>query len=389
MGKLAIHGGNRVRKTFLPYGHQSIGKAEKTAIMKALDNDWLTQGYLVEKFEQNLCKYTGASYAVVVSSGTAALHLAVLALCNNKPQCIYTSPLSFVATSNSILYSGSDLQFGDIDKHTLLLNPEPPQKCTGSIIVHYAGLPHNHEEWSSFKGWVLEDAAHSFGSERLIANEWIRVGAQNTDSASIFSFHPVKTITTAEGGAVLTDNLALAEEIRSLRSHGISRYPGTIALHYEQRRLGFNYRLPDINCALGIVQLHRLPGFVKKRRLLAERYKQKLNGWESLVLPNEPKGLKSCWHIYPIRLNLTKLSVSRDDVFEAMRAENIGVQLHYIPIYRQPFYMKRFSFNCSDFPNTEDAYKRLLTLPLFPDMSFSDQDDVINALDKVLSFFQL
>ena len=393
--QLAIHGGPPVRKTFLPYGHQSIDEADIQAVVDTLRSDWLTTGPKVAEFEEAFAARTGAQYAVSFSSGTAALHAAAFTAGLEAGDEAITSPFTFVATSNCVLYQNAVPVFADVSPDTLNLDPDLVATRVTSqtrviLPVDYAGHPADMTpimELAERRGLVvIEDASHALGAEY----KGRPVGS--VAHMTVFSFHPVKHITTGEGGMVTTDNPKFAETLRRFRNHGISsdarQRQSAGQWHYEMVLLGFNYRLTDIACALGIQQLKKLDANLLRRRQIAERYASAFREIPELISPAVRDEVNPAWHLYPVRLDRGKLKTDRGQVFQALRAENIGVNVHYIPVHRHPYYSERFGYRGGEYPVAEDAYDRLISLPMFHGMTDEDVDDVIRAVNKVVSHFR-
>jgi perosamine synthetase len=393
--QLAIHGGPPVRKSFLPYGHQSIDEADIQAVVDTLRSDWLTTGPRVAEFQEAFAARTGARHAVSFSSGTAALHAAAFTAGLKAGDEAITSPFTFVATSNCVLYQNSVPVFADVSPDTLNLDPDlaaarVTSRTRAILPVDYAGHPADLTpilELAERHGLVvIEDASHALGAKY----KGHSVGS--LAHMTVFSFHPVKHITTGEGGMVTTDNPKFAETLRRFRNHGISsdarQRQSAGQWHYEMVLLGFNYRLPDIACALGIQQLKKLDANLSLRRQIAERYASAFREIPEVVLPVVRDAVNPAWHLYPIRLNRGKLKTDRGQVFQALRAENIGVNVHYIPVHRHPYYSERFGYQGGEYPVAEDAYERLISLPMFHGMTDEDVDDVIRAVNKVVSHFR-
>jgi len=391
---LAINGGTPVRSNFLPYGRQSIDEADIDAVVEVLRSDWLTTGPKVAEFEEAFALRVGAAHAVSFSSGTAALHAAAFAAGLKTGDEAITTPLTFAATANSILYQGATPVFADVSGDTLNLNPSEVEKKISSktraiLPVDYAGHPADLTliiEIARRHGLiVIEDACHALGAEY----GGRRVGS--IADMTVFSFHPVKHITTGEGGMVATNDPQLAETLRRFRNHGISsearQRQSAGQWHYEMVLLGFNYRLPDIACALGIQQLKKLDANLARRREIAARYAATFRGIPGVILPAVRPDVNPAWHLYPIRLDLEKLKTGRGEVFRALRAENIGVNVHYIPVHLHPYYRDRFGYKGGEFPVAEDAYERLISLPMFHGMADADVEDVIEAVKKVVGSY--
>ncbi len=392
--KLAIQGGLPVRTTLLPYGRQSIDEADIQAVVDTLRSDWLTTGPKVAEFEEAIAEWVGAKYAVSFSSGTAALHAAAFT-CGLQPgDEAITSPLTFAATANSALYLGATPVFADVLLDTLNLDPEQAAaritpRTKAILPVDFAGYPADIDavlELAERHGAVvIEDACHALGAEyrgrRLGSNAHM----------TVFSFHPVKHMTTGEGGMVTTNNPTFADTLRLFRNHGISsdaRQRQAIGQwHYEMVLLGFNYRLTDIACALGLQQLSKLEANLARRRQIAERYNAELRHLPVTLPPSACEEANPSWHLYPIRLKLDQLSCTRGEAFQALRAENLGVNVHYIPVHRHPYYRDRFGYQGGEYPIAEAASDSMISLPMFHGMTDRDVEDVLHAVNKVLSHF--
>lgn len=386
---LAVDGGKPVRARMLQYARQWIDDADIRAVEAVLRGDWLTTGPAVAEFEGALREHTGAAFAVAVNTGTAALHAATAAIGVGPDDEVIVPAISFVASANCVLYCGGRPVFADVTADTLTIDPgDVARKITprtrAIVAVDFAGHPCDYDSLHALAGprriRVIQDAAHSLGGRY----HGKPVGALGT--LATLSFHPVKHVTTGEGGAVLTDDPAEAKAARSLRHHGIdldlhSRNQGSSWV-YDVVSLGYNYRIPDINCALGISQLKKLDGWLRRRRGLVAQYRSALSGLPMLELPDERAGCESAWHLYTVRLHLDRITASRAQVFTALRAENIGVNVHYIPIPWMTQY-QRLGFQRGQWPVAEGEYERLLSLPLFPAMTDQDQSDVVTALEKV------
>jgi perosamine synthetase len=391
---LAINGGSPVRATLLPYGRQAIDDADIQAVVDVMRSDWLTTGPKVGEFEEAFSARVGAAYAVSVSSGTAALHAAAFAAGLKAGDEAITTPLTFAATANCVLYQGATPVFADVTADTINLDPvEVAKKISAKtraiLPVAYAGHPADLAaiiEIARQHGLVvIEDACHALGAEY----GGRRVGS--IADMTVFSFHPVKQITTGEGGMVTTNDPKLAETLRRFRNHGISsdarQRQSAGQWHYEMVLLGFNYRLPDIVCALGIEQLSRLDANLARRREIAEIYTSAFRAIPGVIPPAVRAEANPAWHLYPIRVDLAKLTADRAQIFRALRAENIGVNVHYIPVHTHPYYRERFGFKGGEFPVAEGAYERLISLPMFHAMRDQDVQDVIAAVAKVVSSY--
>jgi len=388
----AIKGGKPVRSSMLPYGHQWIDEEDIAAVVEALRSDWITQGPKVEEFERKIAEYCGAKYAVALSNGTAALHAACSMAGITKGDEVITTPITFAATANAVVYCSGRPVFADIREDMFNIDVcEIEKKLTSRtraiLTVDFAGHPADLDEImaiaSARKLIVIEDACHALGAEYR---------GRKTGSLSdmtVFSFHPVKHITTGEGGMVTTDSREFYERLKIFRQHGIVR--DTRAgqpWYYEIRQHpGYNYRLTDIQCALGISQLRKLERFVDRRREIAQIYNKAFSELEGIITPCEKGYVKAAYHIYVVQLRTEKLKADRQEVFEALRAENIGVNVHYLPVHLHPFYQKEFGYKKGDYPRAENYYERAITLPLFPRMNDEDIKDVIKAVEKVVTYY--
>jgi UDP-4-amino-4,6-dideoxy-N-acetyl-beta-L-altrosamine transaminase len=391
---LALHGGTPVRAELLPYGRQSIDEEDIAAVVETLRSDWLTTGPKVDEFEEAFAAWVGARCAVSFSSGTAALHGAAFAAGIGAGDEAITSPLTFAATANCVLYQSGKPVFAEIRKDTLNVDPDSVAKCITSrtkalVPVHYAGHPADLDELHAIADrhgvTVIEDACHALGAEY----RGRRVGS--ISHMTVFSFHPVKHLTTGEGGMITTDNPDFADRLRKFRNHGISsgarERQAQGQWHYEMVLLGFNYRLTDIACALGLRQLSKFESNLARRREIAAKYNAAMNRMSGISLPLVDEEILPAWHLYAIRLELCSLSASRAEIFQALRAENIGVNVHYIPVHLHPYYRERFGYKHGDYPIAESAYDSLISLPMFHGMSDRDVDDVICAVEKVIGAY--
>jgi perosamine synthetase len=396
---LAAYGGTPVREKLLPYGRQSLDDGDIQAVVDVLKSDWLTTGPKIGEFEERFAAWVGARRAVSFSSGTAALHGAAFAAGLGPGDEAITTPLTFCATANCVLYQGATPVFADVSADTLNLDPnEVSQKINSRtkaiIAVDYAGHPAALAEMAKLaraQGAVLiEDACHALGAEY----RGKRIGG--IADMTVFSFHPVKHLTTGEGGMVTTNDERLAETLRRFRNHGISsearERQEAGQWFYEMVLLGFNYRLTDIACALGLSQLERLAPNLARRREIAAQYTAAFRDWTGIRTPAVRDDVDPAWHLYPIRLNLERLTASRGEIFRGLRAENIGVNVHYIPVHQHAYYRERFGTGAEfgeRYPVAENAYERLISLPMFHAMTAEDVRDVIHAVDKVLSHYAL
>lgn len=384
--RLALYGGKAVRDTWLPYGHQSIDKDDIAAVVEVLRSDWITQGPKVEEFERALATYCGAQYGVAFSSGTAALHAACAAAGLSAEDEAITTPLTFVATANAVVYCGAKPVFADIREDTLNIDPDEVSKRITSrtkaiIPVDFAGLPADLDQILSLAKrhnlMVIEDACHALGA----GYKGRKVGCASP--MAVFSFHPVKHVTTGEGGMVVTNEADLAKRLRAFRHHGID-YVSEKPWQYEISELGYNYRLSDIHCALGLSQLQKLNRRIMRRREIVARYRQAFANVKGISLPSTAPHEENAWHLFVILLNLELLSVDRDTILQLLRSENIGATVHYPPVHLHPFYRRRFGYGEGLCPVAEAVSLRMITLPLFPEMSDDDAGDVIEAALKVV-----
>ena len=356
----------------IPYARQSVDDDDIAAVAAVLRGDWLTQGPHVETFERTLAGMVGARFCVAFSSATAGLHAAVAASRIGPGDRVVTSPLSFVASANCARYTGAGVEFADIDPATLNLDPAGVGPHVDALVaVHYAGLPVDLTALRTRPRVVIEDAAHALGATTPDGP----VGNCARSDMCVFSFHPVKSITTGEGGAVTTNSAELAGRLARLRSHGITRTPEHGGWAYEIGELGWNYRLTDMQAALGTSQLAKLERFTTRRNELAARYRELLSGLPVTLPPEAPAGSGHARHLFPIRVE------RRRAVYDALRADGIGTQVHYVPIYRHPLWAEP----PARFPATEAAYEGLLSLPLFPALTEAEQDRVAAALTTAVS----
>lgn len=379
----------------IPYGRQNISQNDIDAVVDVLRSDFLTQGPVVPEFEKVVASYTGAKYAVAVNSATSALHIACLALGVGPGDVVWTSSITFVASANCARYCGADVDFVDIDSSTYnlsvpcLVEKLEQAKRNGRlpkvvIPVHLSGqscdMEAIHELSIEYGFRIIEDASHAIGGS--YKNE--KVGGCRYSDITVFSFHPVKIVTTGEGGMALTNDLALVKRMARLRSHGITRYPAEMTCqpdgswYYQQIELGFNYRMTDIQAALGVSQMHRLDEFVTQRHAIAQRYEELL-GDTLVICPGKHPDAYSSLHLYIVRLPADAMKTSRREVFENMRAEGIGVNLHYIPVYRHPYYQS-MGFKRENFPEAERYYAEAITLPIYPDLKPEQQAEVVRRL---------
>ncbi len=384
----------------IPYGKQEITQQDIDAVIDVLKSDFLTQGPQVPQFEESIKNAVNADYALAVNSATSALHIACLALGVGKGDVVWTTPITFVASANCALYCGADVDFVDIDPETYNLSPNLlEQKLLHAkqnnlpfpkvvIPVHLCGQPCEmnkiHALSDEFGFAIIEDASHAIGGRYKNRP----IGDCEYSDITVFSFHPVKIVTTAEGGVATTNNRALAEKMSLFRSHGITRDTSLMTeeshggWYYEQIDLGFNYRMTEMQAALGVSQMTRLHDFVAKRNELALRYDELLKGLP-LVTPVQIKDSYSGRHLYVIRLKLDDISLSHKRVFDELRTKGIGVNLHYIPVHTQPYY-QNMGFHIGDFPQAEAYYQEAISLPMFHLMTIEQQNEVFNALRTTL-----
>lgn len=375
-------------ETFIPYGRQSIDEEDERAVLAALRSDYLTQGPATQQFETELAGYVGARHAVAVSNATAGLHLAMAALDLGSGEGI-TSPITFVATSNAMAYVGLTPVFADIDPASLNLSPETAiaaltERTRLIAPVHFAGRPADMAAFGQMAAAadvrIVEDAAHAIGSEYAGG----KVGDCRYSDATVFSFHPVKTMTTGEGGAVTTNDPELHERLLMLRSHGITREPARLSEQpgrwwYEQQMLGFNYRMTEIQAALGSSQLKRLDGFIDRRLAIVARYQAAFANLDWLQRPQDAVADRIGFHLYVTRIDFERIGRSRDEAMAALAAQGVGTQVHYIPVSRQPWYRETYGEG-PDLPAVDRYYERALSLPLFPAMTDDEVERVIAAV---------
>ena len=359
----------------IPYGRQSIDASDVDAVVEVLGSDWLTQGPMVGRFEDALAERVGARHAVAYSSGTAALHGAAFAAGFGPGDVVVTSPLSFIASANCVRYVGARPALVDVDEATWNLDLEQvPDAAAGVIPVHYAGLPVALGDWRPAQApVVVEDAAHALGA----ATPSGPVGNCEHSAMTCFSLHPVKPITTAEGGIVTTDDDELADRLRRFRTHGIVRRPERGGWYYEISEVGFNYRLTDIQAALGLSQLGRLDDFVARRNQIADRYRELLADLPIGLPPAAPPGYRHGYHLFAVRVP------ERRSVYDRMRASGIATQVHYVPIHHHPV-SADIGLKPGDLPVCDAIYEGLLSLPMFPGLTDGDVDDVAEHLRACL-----
>ncbi len=393
-GRLAVDGGVPIRPTMLPYGRQWIGEDDVAAVVEVLRSNWLTTGPQVERFEQAFAARVGAKYAVAVSNGTAALHAAAFAAGVGPDDEVIVPPMTFAASANCVRYQGGTVVFADVRPDTLNLDPVRAEaavtpRTRAIITVDYAGQPSDLDELCGIAERhhfvLIEDACHALGA----TYRGRRVGA--IGHLTVFSLHPVKHITTGEGGVVTTNDPELAARVRLFRNHGITsdhrQREAAGSWFYEMVELGYNYRLTDIQSALGCAQLRKLDAWVARRRQIAARYAAAFSTMPEIEPLDVLHDREPAWHLYVVRLNLDLLRVGRAEVFRALRAENIGANVHYIPVAWHPYY-QRLGYAKGQWPVAEAAYERIISLPMFPMMSDRDVDDVIAACRKVVHAYR-
>ena len=376
-----------------PYGRQSISESDIRSVVTVLRSDFLTQGPLVGKFEESLCRYTGAKHAVAVANGTIALHLATLALNIGRGDEAITSPNTFLASANCIAYCGGNPTFADIEPTTANIDPKNIEtkitsKTKAIIPVHFAGqscdMAAIQKIARKYGLKIIEDAAHAIGSDYKDS----KVGSCKYSDLTTFSFHPVKTITTGEGGAIMTNDDELYEKLLMLRSHGMTKSPKRLeknggAWYYEMQMLGYNGRITDIQSALGISQLKRLEKFKAKRRKLVETYRKLLEGDERFSMLEEKSYSNTCFHLCPALLNFDIVRKSKKEIFSDLATNGIHLQVHYIPVSTQPFYKGR-GFKDGDYPNAEEYYRCAMSLPLYADLTVSDVRYIVKTIKEVV-----
>ena len=394
--QLAINGGKPVRKSKLFYGHQYIDDADVQAVVEVLKSDYLTCGPKITELEQKLCEITGAKYAVVCSNGTAALHIACQAAGVGEQDEVITTPITFAASANCALYCGAKPVFADIDPNTYNISPKSVEEKIGErtkavVAVDFTGQAVELEKLQNIckknKLVLIEDGAHSIGTK------YNGKAVGSIADMTTFSFHPVKTVTGGEGGAVLTNNEQYYKKLLLYRAHGITRDPELLereshgSWYYEQIDLGMNYRMTDIQAALILSQLDKLSAFSKRRKEIVERYNQAFSEIPELFVQQEIPESDTTRHLYILRLKLETLTCSRREFFEAMAAEGICCNVHYIPVYYHPYYEK-MGYQKGLCPQAEKLYEEIMSLPLYYAMADEDVEDVIHAVKKVVEYYR-
>lgn len=394
--KLALHGGEPVRKKFLPYAKQCIDDNDLLAVNEVLKSDFLTTGPKVKEFEEKIAEYVGVKYAVAFSNGTAALHGACYAAGIGEGDEVITTPITFAASANCVLYMNGTPVFADINSDNFnidvneIKNKITP-KTKAIIPVDYTGqavdMDSIREAIKDTDIAIIEDSAHGLGTKY----KGIPIG--RSADMTMFSFHPVKTVTTGEGGIITTNNEEYYRKLINFRSHGITRDKNQIekkdagSWYYEQLVLGYNYRLTDIQAALGISQLNKIHYFIQRRKEIVKRYNEAFNEIDEIILHKNEDYSDTVNHIYVIKLNLSKLKADREEIFNALSAENIGVNVHYIPVYMHPYYRK-LGYKKGLCPKAEELYNAIITIPLFPAMTSDDVEDVINGVKKIINYYR-
>lgn len=384
----------------ITYGKQTISEDDIQAVVEILKSDWLTQGPMIKKFENELCEKFGSKYASVCANGTAGLHLIALSLGWNRDDIIITSPITFLASANCAIYTGAKVDFADIDSKTYTIDPEKLEdkiklylsknkKIKAVVAVDYAGHPCDWEALKTLKEkydfQLVNDFCHALGAE--YEND-IQYAAKYADAVNL-SFHPVKHITTGEGGAVLTNDEFIDKKIKMLRTHGMTKDESILEKndgpwYYEMHEVGFNYRITDFQCALGISQLKKLDSFVEKRRKVANYYDEVFSKDDRFIIPFVSPNVKHAYHLYPLQIKFDELKISKKDFFLKMKEKNILLQVHYIPVHLQPFYRKKFGFKEGDFPVAEEFYKREVSIPIYPSLSQLDLNYISKSIIETL-----
>jgi UDP-4-amino-4,6-dideoxy-N-acetyl-beta-L-altrosamine transaminase len=385
----------------ISYGKQTIDKSDIDSVIEVLKGGWLSSGPAVKTFEDDLNKYFGSKHASAVSSGTAALHLIGQALEWQSDDIVITSPLTFLATANSIVYAGATPDFVDIDPITYTIDPNKAEgkiksylkkgKNVRAIIgIDFAGHPC---DWDALRAIadkydlkLVNDNCHAMGAS-LNGDKHYAVKYADVISQS---YHPVKHITTGEGGSALTNDSIIDEKIRRLRNHGMTKAQDQLVnndgpWYYEMHELGYNYRITDIQCALGSSQLKRLDRFVQKRRKIAEKYNESFFNIDNLRIPKINNVVEHAYHLYPLQVDFKKIGLNKQEFFEKMKKAGINLQVHYIPIHLQPYYQKHYDFSLGDFPVSENYYRNEISLPIYPDLSLNEISLVVNNILRLIS----
>jgi perosamine synthetase len=383
------------------YGRQTISGEDINAVVAALKSDWLTQGPAVPAFENALCEKFGSKYASVAANGTAGLHLIALGLGWTKGDLIITSPITFLASANCAIYTGADIDFADIDEATYTIDPAKLEdkirdlsnrnkKIKAVVAVDYAGHPCDWDSLKTLKDkygfQLVNDFCHALGAEYKNDSKY---AVKYADAVNL-SFHPVKHITTGEGGAVITDNEILDRSVKLLRTHGITKDPASLEKndgpwYYEMQQVGFNYRITDFQCALGQNQLQRLEQFVAQRRNIAGYYDKIFSADDRLICPKVSPDAKHAYHLYPLRIKFGELKIDKKEYYNRLAEKNIFLQVHYVPIHLQPFYSRNFGFKAGDFPISEKYYEQVFSIPIYPALSNSDLEYISATILEALN----
>ena len=390
---------------FLPYGRQNISNIDIKQINSVLKSNYITQGPIIEEFENKFSKYVGSKYAVACSSGTAALHLSCLALNINKKSRVVTSSITFIASANCAEFVDSKLDLVDVEKNSYCICPDSLEKKLKKkkidlvIAVHLSGhcadLKRIQLLKKKYKFRLIEDACHGLGGEYMGK----KIGSCEYSDLSTFSFHPVKSMTTGEGGMITTNNKSLFEKLKILRSHGVIRsrklfknkkyaldnLDNANRWYYEMQELGYNYRMTDIQAALGISQLKRLNKFISKRNNIAKFYNENFKYNKNICLLRKSKDVKHSYHLYTLIIDFKKIKKSKNQIMKELYRSNIGSQVLYIPIYLHPYYKKKYNFKIKSFPNSNDYYEKALSIPIFYDLKRKEQQFVIKMINKIVS----
>lgn len=396
VGRPAIEGGVPVRPDFLPFNLPLLGKEEENEILDTLRSGWLTTGPKTKKFEELFKEYTGCEHAVALNSCTAALHLALEGLGIKEGDEVITTPVTFAATANVIVHRRAKPVFTDINPETLNIDPAKIESAITSstkaiIPVHLAGQPcdmeHINDIAAKYKLYVIEDAAHALGAEY----DGIKVGSGK--NVCCFSFYPNKNITTIEGGMLCTNNSGLAEKVQIMGLHGLSkdawqRYALSGNIHWEVIYPGYKYNMTDMQASLGIHQINKIDRFIEKRKFIAEIYDKAFSEMAEISLLKSINNIKHAYHLYIIKLKLDKLKINRDEFMAALKAENIGVGIHFKSLHLHPYYKETYGFRPDDFPAAADTSEKILSLPLYPRMTVEDAEDVIAAVRKLIIYYR-
>lgn len=386
----------------ISYGKQSIDQSDIDAIIEVLEGDWLTQGPYVDKFEDSLKSYLGSKYATCVSNGTAALHLTSIALNWNSEDIILTTPITFLATANAIIYANAIPDFVDIDPLTYTIDPNKLEEklkfyikknkiVKAVIAVDYAGHPSDWESLSylakKYEFQLINDNCHALGASY---KKNLKYAVKYADVV-IQSFHPVKNITTGEGGAILSNDQEFNEKIMKLRTHGMTKKNNELdnniegPWYYEMHEIGYNYRITDLQCALGINQLKKLDNFINKRRQIAQQYDKYFQRNNLIKCPLSSSSVQHAYHLYPLQIKFEEIKISKKELFRKMKELNICLQVHYIPVHFQPFYKKNYGFKKGDYLEAEKFYSRQVSLPIYPDLSNNEVNHILKSLINIIN----